>query len=55
MTTHCEDELVVSKDEITAAFIQGKSLHIAGIPAGEEDSAHGNGIESEDCIPSPRG
>lgn len=43
---HSEDELIVRKDKITADFIQGRSLHISGLPVGDGNSAYKNGIKS---------
>lgn len=56
---HCEDGSVVRRDKITADFIQGRSLHISGLPAGEENSAENsayeNGMKSEVSIPAACG
>lgn len=52
---HCEDGAVVRRDKITADFIRGRSIHISGLPAGEENSAYENGMKSEESIPTACG
>lgn len=52
---HSEDEVIVRKDKITAYFIQGRSFHISGLPAGEENSAYKNGMKSLKGIPAACG